>query len=418
MGVSRCLQAGSLGAADLRRRLGVSPATLMRAVRAEGNSVLRLGRARATRYALPEAWPGFSGPTFPMFRVSEAGRAEAVGDLVTLAAGETLWHPSERVGRGLPAEVDDALPGGPLSAHFAVAHSDLRLPPERAQWSAPHILLALTRRGEDLPGNLIVGLESLARWQAIRPSLRTHADFPALADAVVAGQPVSPLLGGSRPKFGALVDGRHVLVKFAPGQGSADPVAARWRDLLYLEALAHGVIAERGVPTAELAIVEAGPYLCLEVVRFDRIGLRGRRAVMRLSALHRDPADSWTEAGASLRDAGAVSEDDARHLRWLDAFGALIAATDRHQRRVAFLTGGERIRLAPVCGLRPGLLAPSSSGQVPDRSFVVPQANPGTGDVWDDARSAAGEFWGRASDDPRLSDGVRTLAASAARQLA
>jgi hypothetical protein len=45
----RQLRRGVLGAADLRERLGVSPATLMRWLREVGADVVQIGRARATR---------------------------------------------------------------------------------------------------------------------------------------------------------------------------------------------------------------------------------------------------------------------------------------------------------------------------------------------------------------------------------
>jgi hypothetical protein len=65
-----------MAAGALRERLGVSPATLMRAVRAAGPKLLRLGRARASSYALAGAWPNLPTSRFPIIRVSEGGQAE------------------------------------------------------------------------------------------------------------------------------------------------------------------------------------------------------------------------------------------------------------------------------------------------------------------------------------------------------
>ncbi len=50
---------------------------------------------------------------------------------------------------GLPAELADARPSGFLGRHFAAVHADLRLPPRLSDWSDHHILLAMSRRGED-----------------------------------------------------------------------------------------------------------------------------------------------------------------------------------------------------------------------------------------------------------------------------
>ena len=52
-----------------------------------------------------------------------------------------------------PIELVDARPSGFLGRHFAIQHGDLRLPARLTDWSDHHILLALARRGEDLPGN-------------------------------------------------------------------------------------------------------------------------------------------------------------------------------------------------------------------------------------------------------------------------
>src|SRR5690606_15556271 len=102
--------------------------------------------------------------------------------------------------------------------------------------------------------------------------------------------------GGERPKFGAFVDGRHVLVKFAARGTTGDVAARRWCDLLVLEALALDVIASRGIPAARAQIIETDSHTFLEVERFDRVGLRGRRAVLSLAALHDDLSDGWAQA--------------------------------------------------------------------------------------------------------------------------
>lgn len=208
-----------------------------------------------------------------------------------------------------------------------------------------------------------------------------------------------------------------MLVKFAGRGGAADPVARRWCDLLVLEALALGVVSSQGLSAAQTDIVETPSHCFLESQRFDRVGGRGRVAVVSLAAVHDDPADSWARAAVRLRDARRLADEDARRLRWLDAFGALIANTDRHQHNIVFFAEGPRLRLAPAFDQVPMLYAPSADGQVPSRIFALPHATADTLDVWDDARLAAREFWQRAGDDGRLSDEVRTLCAANARAL-
>src|SRR6266849_7668152 len=246
-GVVSELNRGVLHAADLRERLGVSPATLMRMVGEAGPEILRIGRGRATQYGLRQVWPNLDSSRFPLFRIRESGTAVSAGELITLAARQTAWLPMAMVVSGLPAELADARPSGFLGRHFAAANADLKLPPRLSDWSDHHILLARSRRGEDLPGDLIVGEESFARWQGIEPVSRSRDDYPPLAEATIAGHPPGSSAGGERPKFGALVGNQHMLVKFAGRGGIGDMAARRWCDLLILEGRALQIVASHGI---------------------------------------------------------------------------------------------------------------------------------------------------------------------------
>jgi hypothetical protein len=83
-------------------------------------------------------------------------------------------------------------------------------------------------------GNLIIGEESLDRFLARRGEAYTRADYPRLASGVLTGQPGSSA-GGEHPKFAIAAGERHLLVKFATGDGEA---ADRWRALLVAEHVA------------------------------------------------------------------------------------------------------------------------------------------------------------------------------------
>jgi hypothetical protein len=403
---------GALAAGDLRERLGVSAPTLMRMVRQAGPEILRIARGRATRYALCQTWPGLEESRFPLVRISESGKAVTAGELITLAAHETAWMPAGAVVAGLPAELADARPSGFLGRHFAVAHADLRLPSRISDWSDHHILLAMSRRGEDLPGNLIVGEESFARWQVLHLIPRTRADYPALAAATIAGHPPGSSAGGERPKFGVFVDDHHRLVKFAGRGGSADVAARRWCDLLILEGIALQVVGSRGIPSARTKVFDTPDYWFLESERFDRSGARGRIAVESLAAVHDNLADSWSGAAVRLQEAGRLSAEDMRRLGWLDAFGALIANTDRHQHNVLFFLEGARLRLAPAFDQVSMLYAPTGDGQVPPREFALPHATAKMLAIWEDARDAARAFWAAGSEDVRLSEDARRICAT------
>src|SRR6202011_3990834 len=106
------LNRGVLPAADLRERLGVSPATLMRMVREAGPEILRIGRGRATQYGLRQVWPNLDSSRFPLFRIAKSGTATSAGELSTLAAHQSAWMPMAMVVGGLPVELVDARPSG------------------------------------------------------------------------------------------------------------------------------------------------------------------------------------------------------------------------------------------------------------------------------------------------------------------
>ena len=384
----------------------------MRALRRAEPEIIRIGRGRATRYGLRQSWPTLETTRFPLFRITESGTAQSAGELFTLAGRQTVWMPAGTISDGLPIELADARPSGFLGRHFGALHADLRLPERLLDWSDHHILVAITRRGEDLTGNLVVGDESFARWQALDSPGVTRDEYSALADATIAGHPPGSSAGGERPKFGAFVEDRHLLVKFAARGGAGDVVARRWCDLLVLEALALDVVSTHDIPAAHSHIVETPSHCFLESERFDRVGARGRVAVLSLAAVHDNAADPWARAAAVLRDAGRLSDEDARRLRWLDAFGALIANTDRHQYNLVFFADGERLRLAPAFDQVSMLYAPAADGQLPARSLALSYATADTLDVWDDARRAAREFWQRASEDGRVSDDLRRASAA------
>src|SRR5688572_5119283 len=415
--ISERLGSGVLTATQLTEVLRISPATLSRRLRDEPHGVLRIGRGRATRYGLIRPWTSLSETRFPLTRVNEDGVVTSAGELVTLAARQTAWLPFGEVVDGLPVEIADASPTGFLGQLFAREHADLGVPSRTSDWSDHHVLLAVSRRGEDLPGNLIVGRESLDRWYGSRIRMMTPENYPELADTTLTGLAIGSSAGGERPKFGAYADGRHVLVKFAGRAGADDSPAQRWRDLLTLEALALDVLKEHNVPAARAQLFSAETHKFLEVERFDRVGERGRRAVMTLAAVHQEPADSWSQAALRLLEARTMSAGDARRLRLLDAFGALIANTDRHHHNVVFFPTQTGYALAPAFDQLPMFYAPSGDGSVPVRHFVPPSPIAETLDVWDEARSLALIFWNNASDGPTVSDGMRRIAAANARAI-
>ena len=396
---------GALRSGDLLTAAGVSREALAKAYRRQAREILRFGQARATRYAIRQTLPGLDSDEFPVFRVDESGEIHSAGRLVTLAATESVWLPSTAVVDGLPPEMHDIAPRGFLGRSFARHHTDLGVPADASDWSDNHVLLALSRRGEDLPGNLVVGRESFDRFQALLHRAITPQDFPRLAADALEGEHVGSSAGGEQPKFTAFVGGQHRIVKFAT---DATDNARRWTDLLALENVALETLAAVGYASASSEVVDIDGLRCLVVDRFDRIGEMGRRAVLTLAAVVEQGVGTWADAAESLHAEGLLSDDGLRQIVLLDAFGAWIANSDRHYHNIALFPTAQGYEVAPAFDQLPMAYAPPASGNFRNAAIPPPRPTANTLDVWDEAQGLAREFWRSAiSTGRRRRDGCR-----------
>lgn len=393
--------------------LGVSLPNVSRLAGSAGEDVWRFGRARSTRYARTRRVDG-RGPRFLIHRVDEAGAVDRWGELVALAAGRhglILRDGTELVFEGLPPFAVDMAPQGFLGRALASRMGDVGLPARLVDWNDDHRLLALVRRGEDTIGDLILGDESLERYFAHRPEPVAADQFIQRARGVLRGE-VGSSAGGEHPKFAALVEGRHVLVKFAAAD--ADATVQRWRDLLIAEAIALETARDAGISAPAVRRRSLEGWQFLEVERFDRVGPRGRRAVLSFGAVDNEYVGvgaSWSAVASALHARKLLGAEDLRAVRWLDVFGNLIGNTDRHLGNLSLL-GDFRgpYRLAPVYDMLPMAFAPTAAGGVVDRPLALQTPKAETIDVWADAALRAAQFWERLVRTPELSQGFRELA--------
>lgn len=398
--------------------LDISPATLSRLIAKSERKILRLGETTNVRYGLLREIPGIDAQ-IPYFEVTEKGELNAVAKFIVLHRNTYAVEPGARFFDGLPPEIFDMAPQGFLGRGFVRRFaSELSLPARLVDWSNDHILAAVARRGEDLPGNVVLGKESAERWLKLQIHEVTVKQYPDLARAALGGQPVGSSAGGEQPKFTAYCGGKHRIVKFA-GMSDSD-VQKRWRDLLVCEWIALETLASCGVEVSEAELRFDGEMVFLDVERFDRTGPKGRNAALTLAAIdnaHWGRRDSWSEAAARLEQSRLIGGEDAKKIRFLDAFGSLIGDSDRHFQNIAFYpqhsyyakTGRERYLLAPAFDKLPMMFAPES-GNLIARDFTHPVPNAHLLDVWDDARKAAVLFWDRVCGDKRISADFRTIA--------
>jgi hypothetical protein len=432
--LANALFSGPRTGVQLREALGVSQPTLSRMLRNARTEVAVLGRGRATRYGLYRRIRELSSDV-PVHRVSQSGEIERIATLTTIAPArfwfEDLENPrASREFASLPWFITDMRPQGYLGRLFPLRYDDLALPDRIVDWNEDHALYALARRGEDMAGNLVVGEESHARWIALTRGSSLITDTERLtgyahrAEDTLQGRVAGSSAAGEQPKFTAeigssLAHVQHVLVKFSP---PLDTVSGqRWSDLLVAECVAGQVLRSHGHAAADSEYLSDGRRAYLQVRRFDRVGRAGRLGLVSLGALDDEFVGErlgWAQAAAALLRAGLISPDDARELRWLSAFGSLIANSDMHLGNASFLYEGRmRFRLAPAYDMLPMSYAPIRE-EIPARNFTVTAPTPASADQWQLALPAALAFWQALSADERASRDFQAIARKNAMALA
>lgn len=437
------LETGTASAPELAVLTGLSQPTLSRRLAALRTQVLPLGAPRFRRYGLLRAVRDLS-PEVPVYRINEQGSSRKIGTLFTLAAGECWFESSggqsaaSRLYPDLPWWVQDLRPQGFLGRQFPREFPEMGLPLDIRQWDAATTLYALTRRGWDLPGDLLLGEVAFSHWweQQRRgtQSFDAHEsqieqDYAERADAVQQGAMVGSSAAGEQPKFVSRVlsgDGavRPVIVKFSPPRTEA--IGTRWSDLLIAEHLALTALRGAGIAVAASRIVQSPRRTFLEVTRFDRLGAAGRRSVVSIGAADNEftgIGGPWPAIARALVIQQRLAAADAECIERIAAFGHLIANTDMHPGNLglhhdtAAREGYGQFTLAPVYDMLPMRYAPVG-GEVITPVFTVPAPVGGLIDAYAAMRPAALGFWQTVAAEPRISDAFRATAAANARVLA
>ncbi|MEO5969072.1 MAG: type II toxin-antitoxin system HipA family toxin YjjJ [Bdellovibrionia bacterium] len=420
---------GPLSPATLIARLGLSQPTLFRAAKSQPNEIVALGAARNRKLAALRNIRGI-GTSIPIFSVSVEGDIALIGNLLSLYPTSFAFvsdaAPSKpQLYPGLPFFLDDIRPQGFLGRAFSQKHADLRLPLRILDWNNDDILEAMASRGEDLTGNVLVGAQSFERFQTLIHSTPEIIDATEIEDSyaryaqlAIDGEPTGSSAGGEHPKFCAITRGpegniKRVLVKFSPiGNTFA---SQRWRDLLICEALALETLRNNRIAAAEGRIIEAKGRTFLETIRFDRVGLNGRKGVISLSAFQNEwtgHRENWAIASKVLEHQKKITADDAITIQKVECFGRLIANSDRHPGNLSFFwePGASVATLTPIYDMLPMLYAPSTGGEDTGKIFTLPTYDHTLLHSWKDALFMAIQYWERVCSDSRLSGDFRKIA--------
>lgn len=410
---------GVASSAELQARLGVSQPTVSRALAPllRAGTVRKVGAARSQRYLLPRTIEGV-GSDVPIMRVNAQGRATPFGHMVAVAGGRFWVDEADGLSQlhdGLPWFLNDMRPQGFMGRSFVQDHPELKLPGDLRHWSDDDVLKALVQAGDDLPGNLIVGQPAFERFHTLaqrRSSVaRPEAEYPRLAELAMQGTLPGSSAGGEQPKFCTVLQGQPVIVKFSPA-GDA-PADQRTRDLLVCEHLALHTLAQAGLPAAQTRIVQAEGRVFLEAQRFDRtpLGRIGMVSLLVYDAQYVGQMDDWAATSRRMAQQKLLTEEDAGQLRLLEAYGNLIANTDRHYGNISLLLDDDDWRLSPTYDMLPMLYAPINGELVP-RDFSARPLHPTANTLaeWPQALALALRFWAAAAGDARISAGFRAIA--------
>lgn len=409
-------QAG-LTAREMRERLDVPPATLMRALR-EMPDLLRLGAGPRMQYALrDEARRHIEAP---IFRVSPEGRVSQLGQLVPVRPdGFVLIREGEPTRpsfhEGLPWWMNDMRPQGFIGRMFGRMYAqNLGLGTDIKEWTDTQVLQALLVHGGDSTGNLLVGQNAAQAFLSMPPSLPLQeADKPTryveMAADALNGEAYGSSAGGEQPKFTAYVEfagePAHVLVKFS--EAADNDITRRWRDLLCAEHLALETLRANGVAAAQSHVYDFDGQRFLEVKRFDRVGERGRRAMFSLEGLTAEFSGKtdWIQAAKALKEQKVIKPkaSDGTELLW--AFGHLIGNTDMHLGNVSFISDTSRpYDLAPAYDVSPMCFAPRTGGGMSQNAPVFNFRAGVRWPVWKQALAMARQYMERLQADERLSE--------------
>ncbi|PTT18702.1 type II toxin-antitoxin system HipA family toxinoxin YjjJ, partial [Acidovorax sp. HMWF029] len=417
-------QGGVLTSAELQELLGVSQPTVSRALAPliHAGQVQKVGAARSQRYVLPRHVPGV-GSEVRVMRIDAQGRPSPFARLVPLEGGAFWVDEADGVSArhdGLPWFLDDMRPQGFMGRTFAHAHPALQLGHDPRHWSDDDVLRAMTLYGDDLPGNLIMGEAAFQRFHTLpaRASrVACSADYPQLAEQAMQGTHPGSSAGGEQPKFCTITAGRHVIVKFSPAGDS--PADQRMRDLLVCEHLALHALAQAGLPAASTQLFMGAGRVFLESERFDRTPLAvdaplgGRIGMVSLQVYNAEyvgEIDNWAATANRMAARHLLTQADARTLRLLEAYGQLIANTDRHYGNISLVLKDDDWALSPTYDMLPMLYAPVSGELVP-RDFASRPQQPTAATLgeWDEAQRLARAFWQAAAADERVSADLRAI---------
>ncbi len=426
LSIKEYLKRGPSTSKEIQAATGLSQSSVARRLRELDDNIVQIQDGRSIRYAATCNAFGVNDK-IPLGLVDHLGKISVVAYLRPLSHGGYFLQPVTNISPllmgetgnglydGLPYFLYDLRPQGFLGRQISrkmAAHLE-EFPSDPRQWTNTHIGKYLISNGDDLPGNFILGEQSILRL-ARRPYGVTQKLYPKVAEDVLKGEVPGSSAGGEQPKFTAFSSlyESHVIVKFSPKDET--DIAKRWRDILITEYYAAQIINEEICPAAQTRFLEAEGRLFLETQRFDRLGVSGRYSMISLQAIDDEftgLGHNWTRVMGVLKDQGLVRDQDAHVAGQLLYFGQLIHNTDMHLGNLSLFIDGEMFKLLPCYDMCSMGFAPKSVGEVGPFFFdasEIPDPELNKNDITR-LRRLAYAFWENVLGDEHISSEFRAF---------
>ena len=422
--IKEYLKRGPSTSREIQAATRLSQSSVARRLREMGDTVVQIQEGRSVRYAL--ACNAFGvNDKIPLGMVDHFGKVSVVAYFRPLSHGGYFLQPVAKISPlllgdsgsglydGLPYFLHDLRPQGFLGRQISrkMATRLEGFPSDPRQWTNSHIGKYLISNGDDLPGNFILGEQSILRLSGQPNGIISYSK---LAEDVMNGEVPGSSAGGEQPKFTAFSSfyESHVIVKFSPKDDTE--IARRWRDILITEYHAAQIINKNICPAAENRFFEAEGRLFLESQRFDRLGVSGRYSMISLQAIDAEFVGfghNWARVMKRLKDQGQVHEQDVHIAGQLWYFGQLIHNTDMHLGNLSLFIDGDIFKLLPCYDMCSMGFAPNSGGEVRPFHFDVSEIPDPELDknVINNLRQLAYTFWEKVAGDEHISNDFRTF---------
>ncbi|WDP90816.1 MAG: type II toxin-antitoxin system HipA family toxin YjjJ [Desulfobacter sp.] len=412
------LERGPSTSKEIQAATGLSQSTVSRMLKKTADRIVQIQDGRSVRYAA--TCNAFGGnDKLPLNMIDHFGTKSLIAYLRPLNCGqffvelindEFSFLLKGESGTGLyddlPYFLLDLKPQGFLGRQIAkrIAEQSEDFPPDPKMWNTNHVGRYLISNGDDLPGNFILGEQTILRVQR-KPIGVSKKLYPELAEIAVKGEPPGSSAGGEQPKFTAFNKdlGSHVIVKFSPK--SDNEVAARWRDILITEYHAANVLSGHNYPAAAIKLFEMEGRLFLESQRFDRVGEFGRSSMLSLDMVDREfvgfGGGNWPRVMENLFSQKLIAEKDIQISKELQDFGRLINNTDMHLGNLSLSMEGDHFRLLPIYDMCSMGFAPKGGEVLP---FDFDAFMKTDSDQAEMVKKMAYEFWESVKHDGRISE--------------